>query len=45
MIAAIAIAEGLPLYTTNPADFAGLDDLVSIVPVTRPPIPAGNPGR
>ena len=39
MIAATAIAEGLPLYTTNPADFAGLDDLVTIIPVTRPVIP------
>ena len=36
MIAASAIGEGLPLYTTNPADFAGLGDLVRIVPVTRP---------
>jgi predicted nucleic acid-binding protein len=39
MIAATAIAEGLPLYTTDPADFAGLDNLVTIVPVTRPVIP------
>lgn len=36
MIAAAAAANGLPLYTTNPADFAGLDDLVTIVPVRRP---------
>lgn len=36
MIAAIAIAEGLPLDTTNPDDFTGLGCLVRIVPVTRP---------
>ena len=29
MIAATAIAEGLPLYTTNPDDYAGLDSLPS----------------
>jgi predicted nucleic acid-binding protein len=39
MIAATAIAEGLPLYTTNPADFTGLDTLIHIIPVTRPPVP------
>lgn len=32
MIAAIAIANGLPLYTANPGDFAGIDELV-VVPV------------
>jgi predicted nucleic acid-binding protein len=39
MIAATAIAEGLPLITTNPADYAGLEKLISIVPVTRPSLP------
>jgi predicted nucleic acid-binding protein len=39
MIAAIAIAENLPLYTTNPDDFKGLDDLLTLVPVTRPATP------
>ncbi|MGO8882552.1 MAG: type II toxin-antitoxin system VapC family toxin [Streptosporangiaceae bacterium] len=36
MIASIAIAEELPLFTTNPADYAGLEDLLALVPVTRP---------
>ncbi|WP_129666053.1 type II toxin-antitoxin system VapC family toxin [Phytoactinopolyspora endophytica] len=39
MIAATAIAEDLPLYSTNPDDFAGLGDLLTIVPVTRPSLP------
>ena len=39
MIASIALAEDLPLFTTNPDDFKGLDDLVTVVPVTRPPTP------
>lgn len=38
MIAATAIAEGLSLYTTNPADFTGLDGLIRIISVTRPPV-------
>lgn len=39
MIASIAIAEELPLFTTNPKDFAGLDALLTIVPVHRPETP------
>lgn len=33
LIAATAHAHGATLYTRNPADFAGLDDLLSIVEV------------
>jgi predicted nucleic acid-binding protein len=39
MIAATAIAAGLPLFTTNPGDFAGLTGILATVPVTRPRIP------
>jgi predicted nucleic acid-binding protein len=39
MIAAIAIAEDLPLFTTSPDNFAGLDHLLTLVPVTRPDVP------
>lgn len=39
MIAATAIAAELPLYTTNPGDFAGLDHLVTVISVTRPEVP------
>lgn len=37
MIAATAIANDLPLYTCNPSDFAGIDDLrLQPVPVPAP---------
>ena len=35
MIAAVALANGLPLYTCNPDDFAGIDGLV-VIAVTHP---------
>lgn len=35
MIAATAIANGLPVYTANPSDFAGVDDL-EVVAVAEP---------
>src|ERR1700759_112824 len=39
MSAATAITAELPLYTTNPGDFAGLDHLVTVIPVTGPEVP------
>ena len=33
MIAAIASSHGLPLFTRNIADFAGLDDMVTVIAV------------
>ena len=39
MIAATAIAAGLPLFTTNPGDFTGLEGVLAMVPVTRPQVP------
>ncbi|MFP1155377.1 type II toxin-antitoxin system VapC family toxin [Mycobacterium sherrisii] len=38
MIASIAAAAALPLYTTNPADFDGLDGVIRVVAVQRPPL-------
>lgn len=37
MIASVAIAAGLPLFTTNPDDFIGLEDLLVVVPVVPRP--------
>ncbi|MBR7828085.1 type II toxin-antitoxin system VapC family toxin [Actinospica sp. MGRD01-02] len=37
-IAAVALVESLPLFTTNPDDFAGLGELITVVPVMRPPV-------
>ena len=46
MVAATAIAAELPLYTTNPDDFAGLEHLVTVIQVTRPEVPnERQPGR
>jgi predicted nucleic acid-binding protein len=36
MIASIAIVNRVPLYTINPADFVGLDQLLTVVPIDRP---------
>jgi predicted nucleic acid-binding protein len=33
LIAATSLTNGLPLYTSNPNDFAGLEDLIDIVVV------------
>lgn len=37
MIAGIAAANKLALFTTNPADFQGLESVVTVVPVPIPP--------
>jgi predicted nucleic acid-binding protein len=36
MIAAIAAAHRLPLYTTNPDDFLGAEGIVNVIAVPRP---------
>jgi predicted nucleic acid-binding protein len=36
MIASVAVANRIPLYTTNPVDFMGLDDLLTVRAVDRP---------
>lgn len=33
LVASVALAEGIPLFTRNPADFVGLDDLIDVVAV------------
>ncbi len=44
MIAATALANGLPVYTCNPKDFLGIDGLTVVpVPVPGPPAPAERP--
>lgn len=37
MIASIAAANRLPLFTTNPADFRGLESVVTVVGLPVPP--------
>jgi hypothetical protein len=37
MVASVAAANRLPLFTTNPDDFRGLETVLAVVPV---PVPA-----
>lgn len=41
MIAAIALANGLPVYTCNPSDFTGIDGL-EVVSIPHPDSDTGN---
>nr|WP_307873958.1 MULTISPECIES: type II toxin-antitoxin system VapC family toxin [unclassified Frankia] len=36
LIACVAIAHQLPLFTVNPKDFAGLERMLEVVPVSHP---------
>lgn len=39
-IAATAVVHRLPLFSTNPTDYAGLSAWLTLMPITRPPEPA-----
>ncbi len=39
LIAATAVAAELPLFTTNPDDFLGLEATLEVVTITRPLLP------
>jgi predicted nucleic acid-binding protein len=39
MIASVAAANRLPLFTTDPDDFLGVEGIVSVILVPRPPLP------
>ena len=43
MIAATAVANGLPVYTCNPSDFAGIDNL-AVVAIPHPGSPRQDAG-
>ena len=43
LIACVAIANDLPLFTVNPQDFAGLERLLTLQSVSRPLGPEGPP--
>jgi predicted nucleic acid-binding protein len=39
MIAATAASRDLPLFTTNPSDYRGLNAILTLIPVERPSPP------